>query len=390
MDTLAAIGEVSVDDFMARHWQRAPLLARDALRGFVAPIDPPRLFGWAARDDVESRLVERNAAGRWRLSHGPFERLPSTRRPGWTLLVQGTDLHDDAMHALLARFRFVPDARVDDLMASFATDGGGVGPHVDAYDVFLLQAHGRRRWRIAPPGDARTVAGAPLRLLARFEPVSEWVLEAGDLLYLPPGWQHDGVAVGECMTFSIGFRAPSRREFLSAFLAAAADAPGGADPRYTDRGRAASRRPAEMPADLTGRLREWALGWRPARADVDRFIGCWLTEPKPNVWFERPVRTPSLDRFVALASRGGIRLDRRTRIGWRGRQLFVNGEMPAVPVGAGRWMRQLADRRTLSSADAARALRNGTLAAMLRDWYAAGWLVLAGPPSPSARRSLHR
>lgn len=387
MDPLATIGEVSVDDFMARHWQRAPLLARDALRGFVAPIDPSRLFGWAARDDVESRLVERDAAGRWRLSHGPFERLPSVRRPGWTLLVQGTDLHDDAMHALLARFRFVPDARVDDLMASFATDGGGVGPHVDAYDVFLLQAHGRRRWRIAPPGDAPMVPDAPLKRLARFEPVHEWVLEPGDLLYLPPGWQHDGIAIGACMTFSIGFRAPSRLEFLSAFLAAAADSPGGEDPRFGDRGRPASRRPAEVPADLSRTLRAWALGWRPPRADVDRFIGCWLTEPKPTVWFERPARVPSPARFAAAAARGGLRLDRRTRIGWRGRRLFVNGDMPAVPVGAARWLRRLADRRALSSADATQALSDGPLSEMLRDWYAAGWLHLEVPSGAPVHRA---
>lgn len=380
MDILAAIGEVSVDDFMARHWQRAPLLARRALPGFAAPIDPPRLFELAARDDVESRLVEHDASGRWRLSHGPFDRLPPRRRPGWTLLVQGTDLHDDAMHALLGRFRFLPDARVDDLMASFASDGGGVGPHVDAYDVFLVQAHGRRRWRVAPPGDAPLVPGAPLKLLARFEPVHDWVLEPGDLLYLPPGWQHDGVAIGECMTFSVGFRAPSRREFLAAFLAAAADAPGGPDPRFGDRGRAAARRPAELPEALAGTLRDWALGWRPARAEVERFVGCWLTEPKPNVWFDRPARASSPARFAAAAARDGLRLDRRTRIAWRGARLFVNGEMPAVPRGAARWLRRLADGRALSSADAARALRHEALAAMLHGWLESGWLHAGAPP----------
>ncbi|MEI7447697.1 MAG: cupin domain-containing protein, partial [Burkholderiales bacterium] len=204
MDLLDAIGGLSVHQFMRRHWQRAPLLVRGAFPGFVPPIDPAGLFALAARDDVESRLIRGATTGRPTVAHGPFDRLPARRTPGWTLLVQGVDLHDDAVHALLSRFRFVPDARVDDLMISFATDGGGVGPHVDQYDVFLLQAQGRRRWRIAPPGDASLVAGVPLKLLARFEPTEEWVLEPGDMLYLPPGWGHDGVAVGDCTTFSIG------------------------------------------------------------------------------------------------------------------------------------------------------------------------------------------
>jgi len=153
----------------------------------------------------------------WQLQPGPLHRLPSPRRAGWTVLVQGVDLADDGAHALLQRFRFVPDARLDDLMISYATDGGGVGPHVDSYDVFLLQAHGRRRWRISRQRDLRTVEGAPLQLLADFRPTDEVVLEPGDMLYLPPGVAHEGTAVGECITYSIGFRAPTHQELLEPF-----------------------------------------------------------------------------------------------------------------------------------------------------------------------------
>lgn len=369
---------------MSRHWQRAPLLTRGALPRFAAPIEPDRLFALAARDGVESRLVVHGPGRRWRLSHGPLERLPSRRRPGWTLLVQGTDQHDDAMSALLGRFRFVPDARVDDLMVSFATDGGGVGPHVDSYDVFLLQARGRRRWRIAPPGDDTLVPDVPLKLLARFEPTHEWILEPGDLLYLPPGWQHDGVAVGECMTFSIGLRAPSRIEFLSAFLAAAAESPGGRDPRFADRGRPVARRPAELPSDLADRLRDWARGWRPDPAFVDRFIGTWLTEPKPTVWFDRPVRPPSCARFTTFAARDGVRLDRRTRIAWRGGLLFVNGEVTPMPRGSARWLTRLADRRAWSAVEASQALRAEPIAPMLHGWLVSGWLHVGTPPARAA------
>jgi 50S ribosomal protein L16 3-hydroxylase len=381
MDILTSIGQTSVDEFMARHWQREPLLVRAALPGFVSPIEPARLFAMAADDAVESRLVTR-FDGRWAMRRGPLERLPGRRRPGWTLLVQGLDLHDDAMCALLSRFRFVPDARLDDLMVSFATDGGGVGPHVDSYDVFLLQARGTRRWRVAPPGDASLVPDVPLKLLARFEPDREWLLEPGDLLYLPPGWQHDGTAEGECMTFSIGFRAPSRQEFLTALLAAASDAPGGPEARFTDPGRTVCTHPGELPADLHQRLRRWASSWRPARAEVDRFIGCWLTEPKPTVWFEPPARTPTAMRFATLAGRDGLRLDRRSRMAWRAGAVFVNGEATAPPPGARRWLRRLADRRILTAAECRRALADEVLAGMLHQWLSAGWLQL-GPAGPT-------
>jgi 50S ribosomal protein L16 3-hydroxylase len=373
MPVLESLGELSVDQFMRRHWQRAPLLARAAFPAFAPPIGPAGLFALAARDDVESRLVTA-FDGRWSLRHGPFERLPSRRKRGWTLLVQGVDTHDDAAHALLRRFRFVPDARLDDLMISYASDGGGVGPHVDSYDVFLLQAHGRRRWRIAPPGDATLRPGMPVKLLAAFRPTQEWVLEPGDLLYLPPGWGHDGVADGECTTYSIGFRAPSRTEFLSAFLAEAADAPGGADPRFGDRGRARVEHPAELPADLADRLGRWALDWRPTRAQVDRFVGRFLTEPKASVWFDAPTTRVAPARFAAAAARDGLVLDRRTRIAWRGRTVFVNGEALDASAGARRWLRRLADRRALSAAECPRALAVPDAAAILLAWRDAGWL----------------
>src|SRR5690606_26400779 len=194
-DAVAPLGSLSVDEFMRRHWQRRPLLIRQAIPGFTPPLDPRQLVELAADDDVESRLVTRRR-GRWALEHGPFEPedVPALTRRDWTLLVQGVDLHVDAAHALLARFRFVPDARLDDLMISLAGDGGGVGPHVDSYDVFLLQAWGRRRWRIGPVRQPRLVEGLPLKILDGFEPDEEWVLEPGDMLYLPPGWGHDGIA----------------------------------------------------------------------------------------------------------------------------------------------------------------------------------------------------
>ena len=177
------LGGLSPAAFMRRYWQKRPLLVRQACPGARPPLTRAELLALAARDEVESRLVARRGTG-WTLRHGPMPRsaLPPLRQPGWTLLVQGLDLHVSAARALLERFRFVPDARLDDLMLSYATDQGGVGPHLDTYDVFLLQVHGRRRWRIARPGDDSLVEGLPLKILRHFEPEFEWVLEPGDLL----------------------------------------------------------------------------------------------------------------------------------------------------------------------------------------------------------------
>ncbi len=230
------------------------------------------MFALAARDDVESRLIQRHADDRWQLRHGPLPRraLPPLAQPGWTLLVQGLDLHVDAAHDLLSRFRFVPAARLDDLMLSYASDGGGVGPHIDSYDVFLLQVQGRRRWRIgrAPSGALSLRDDVPLKMLARFEPAQEWLLEPGDMLYLPPGWAHDGVAVGgDCMTASIGFRAPRADELAQALLARLADAPAEARraPRYRDPAQPATTTPAAVPEALQRFAREPCVARWPTR-----------------------------------------------------------------------------------------------------------------------------
>ena len=208
---LPLLGGLTPASFMRRHWQKKPLLVRQAWPGVQPPLGRAALFGLAGRDDVESRLVQRKGA-RWHVRPGPLPRraLPAASMPGWTLLVQGLDLHLATAREMLSQFRFAPDARLDDLMMSWASDGGGVGPHLDSYDVFLLQVHGRRRWRVGRVADAAWQEGQPLKILQNFEPEHDWVLEPGDMLYLPPRWGHDGVAVGgDCMTCSVGFRAPA-------------------------------------------------------------------------------------------------------------------------------------------------------------------------------------
>lgn len=374
---LQRLGAVPVARFMRDAWQRRPVLIRNAFPGFVPPVSRDALFELARRDDVESRLIAR-VDGRWSMKHGPVQRTPSTRRRGWTLLVQGVDVLDEGAHALLGRFRFVPDARLDDLMVSYATDGGGVGPHVDSYDVFLLQAWGRRRWRISQQRDLELVQGAPLKLLADFRAEEEWVLEAGDMLYLPPGVAHDGTAVGECLTYSIGFRAPTYQELFEPWLADFAEratVPG----RYADRGLRPAGRPAALPAGMVGRIHDSLRARRPARRDTQRFLLRYLTEPKAQVVFERPARPMRAQRFAEVAARRGIALARSTRMMYAGGEVGINGECLSVPAGCAEVFHALADRRALASTAVAQLPPAGQ--ALLHDWYAAGWLQLGGGES---------
>lgn len=373
---LRRLGARPVEDFVARDWQRRPALLRKGLPGFESPLTPERLFELARDPDVESRLVSR-VDGHWRLRHGPFAALPARRRPGWSLLVQGVDLHEARVADLAARFRFLPAARFDDVMISFATDGGSVGAHVDAYDVFLLQAQGRRRWRIARNFQPQWVAGAPLRVLARFCHEDEWVLEPGDLLYLPPGVAHEGVAIGESVTISIGFRLPAVQEIAEAWNdRRAREAPLAG--HLADRTRRPTVAPARLPAGLVDDALRRLRIRVPTRAQLKRALLENLTEPKPSVFFDAPHPAWTPERFERAARRQGLRLDLRSRMLYEGGDIALNGEVePAGSVR--RWLRRLADRNALTAQELERAAaaQDGALFATLYGWYRSGWIHLA-------------
>ncbi|MBX3622440.1 MAG: cupin domain-containing protein [Rhizobacter sp.] len=361
------LGGLSPAIFMRRHWQKRPLLIRQAVPGVQPLASRAELFALAGRDDVESRLIVHRGQG-WALKHGPFTRraFPPVSQGKWTLLVQGLDTHLDAAHELMSRFRFVPDARLDDLMVSWASDGGGVGPHVDSYDVFLLQLEGRRRWRIAPPGDQTLVPDVPLKILERFVPEQEWLLEPGDMLYLPPGWGHDGVAEGECMTASIGFRAAGRAEMRSEVLQRMLDAsePPDADRLYRDPRQPATDTPARVPGALLAFAQHEVRRWLDEPHSLACALGEVLSEPKPNVWFEAG--------SASLVEGQGVRLDRRTRMLYDDRHVFINGDAFRAAGRDASLMRRLADRRTLAAAQLARL--SGDARELLAQWAEAGWL----------------
>ena len=370
--TRRLLGGHTTSAFLRRYWHKEALLVSGAIAGFSALLTREQLFGLAARGDVQSRLVER-ARGRYTQHDGPFRRARLARLPArnWTLLVQGVNLHDDAADALLRRFAFIPYARLDDLMISYAAPGGGVGPHFDSYDVFLLQAAGRRRWRYGRQQDMRLLPDAPLRILRHFTPQHDVTLAAGDMLYLPPGYAHDGVALDECMTCSIGFRAPTHQELAEAFvdhLRDTLDVPG----RYADPDLRSTRTPARIDAHMQRRVAQALAAIRWNRDEVARFLGRHLTEPKPEVVFTRGGdRTRAA--FARRIARVGVALDRRTQLLYDDARCYMNGEDTPMPASAATALAQLADRRALA-AEACVALSPETID-LLYDWHRHGFLT---------------
>lgn len=216
--SLTHLGDMPIEIFLRDYWQKKPLLIRNAIPFFESPIDGDELAGLALEDDVESRLILEYGETPWELQHGPFEEKVFSKLPEshWTLLVQAVDQWVPEVHELLQKFRFIPNWRVDDIMISYAPDQGSVGPHYDYYDVFLLQGAGKRRWRIGQNCNVNSprVADTPLNILQNFEQQDEWLLSPGDMLYIPPNVAHWGIAEGESITYSIGFRAPSHADII--------------------------------------------------------------------------------------------------------------------------------------------------------------------------------
>jgi 50S ribosomal protein L16 3-hydroxylase len=293
--------------FLRDYWQKKPLLIRNPWGAWHNPLEPDELAGLACEDDVESRLILQ-AEGAWAVESGP---LPEARfgklgKAPWTLLVQAVDHHVPEVAALIGPFRFIPNWRIDDVMVSYATDGGGVGAHYDQYDVFLIQGLGKRRWQIGALCDADTelLPNDDLRLLANFETLEEWVLEPGDILYVPPRIAHNGVAVGnDCMTYSIGFRAPSRSELIGDWcddlLSSVQD-----DDRYADPHLQAQTNPGEISADALAALHTMITDKLGDRAAFARWFGSYNSTPKyPDVDWE-PDEPIGLTELRALLASG--------------------------------------------------------------------------------------
>ena len=294
-------------EFLRNSWQKKPILIRNAWRSWSNPLEPDELAGLACEEGIESRLVIQSTDG-WTLEHGPIpaERFGEVGKKPWTLLVQSVDHHVPAVAALLEPLRFIPNWRVDDVMVSYAVDGGGVGAHFDQYDVFLVQGLGTRRWQIGERCDEATelLPHDDLRLLAKFEPTDEWILEPGDMLYVPPGFAHNGIAVGDdCMTYSIGFRAPSRGELIARWaehvVAELED-----DDRYADPDLALQDNPGEISAEALARMQAMVAERLLDPEGFARWFGEYCTAPKDHEIDWRPERPMAHAELRAAIDQG--------------------------------------------------------------------------------------
>ena len=303
------LGEITTEQFLAQYWQKQPLLIRNALPGFTSPISPDELAGLACEDTIESRLViEKDGVTPWEVRHGPFTETDFGSLPEshWTLLVQDVEKHAQELHELIQPFRFIPDWRIDDLMISYATNHGSVGPHKDNYDVFLLQGLGKRRWQIStqPVSEDNMTDNLDLCIMKEFQAEQEWILEPGDLLYLPPNVAHYGTAVGECMTYSIGFRAPQSYELLHGFLEHKLEKAlenGAASQTYRDPDLIMQDDPAHISTGNIEKLRTTIQDLLPKSPDeIDHWIGKYLSKSKEHLAIQ--IENPHLDRatFITL------------------------------------------------------------------------------------------
>jgi len=366
------LGGISAHRFLREYWQKKPLLVRRAIPGFQGVVSRDQTFELACDYEPESRLVWHGANG-WQMKHGPLRPKDLRRRGPWTVLVQGLNLLNEDADALLRRFDFVPWARLDDLMVSYATDGGGVGPHFDSYDVFLIQGFGQRRWQVSAQQDLEIVEGAPLSILKRFQVEQEWVLGPGDMLYLPPSYAHNGIAEGQCMTYSVGFRAPAALEIATQFLVHLQDRLL-IEGRYADPNLALPRHTGEISAEMIDQVDDIIdrIAWN--RHSVRDFLGCYLTEPKSHVLFDPPERPLSPKAFATRISKFGVRLHRKSQLLFAGKSFYLNGETIEVPQVDRATIRALSDRRALP----AHTDVGETALAMFYDWYCDGFIVADG------------
>jgi 50S ribosomal protein L16 3-hydroxylase len=370
------LGDMSPKQFMREHWHKKWRHIPKAISGFAELVTPTEIFALACRADVESRLIIKTSKD-WTMERGPFKaaRLKKLPARDWTLLVQGLNLHVPAADALLHRFNFLPHARLDDVMVSLAAPGGGVGPHFDSYDVFLLQGIGTRQWKVSEQKDLDLVEGAPLKILKKMKVDAQFDLTAGDMLYLPPHVAHDGIAVqreGFCTTYSIGFRAPTHQEIADTFLQWLTDTTE-LDGRLSDPDLTATERPGKIPASYVREVERAINKLEINRGTIAQFAGCFATEPKQSVVFDAPDEPLSRSKFAKLAA-NGVRLAAGTLCGYDDLHLYVNGD-PFVMMGDAEFWQGLADLR---AAKVSPSLKTETIDALYA-WYEDGWLHLTSP-----------
>jgi 50S ribosomal protein L16 3-hydroxylase len=384
---LKLLGDRTPEDFLANFWQQRPLLIRQALPGFTSPISAEELAGLACEAEVESRLIlERDGPAPWSVEHGPlaearFATLPSSH---WTLLVQECNRYVPALAELLECFKFIPNWRVDDVMVSYAPEQGSVGPHIDQYDVFLIQGHGSRRWQISTEAVAEDnfLTDVELCIMREFSPSEEWILHPGDMLYLPPGVAHHGVALEDCITLSVGFRAPSHSDLLAGYVDHVLSSLQQTQ-RYTDPGLQPQEHPGEITAQALTQIRSIIRSAVSDDRDLDSWFGQYITEPKagpPQSDFDDEIQpTLTTAQFVELFEDHHLLLrSEDARFAFIRQQdnnaLFVDGQRFALNAAIAFAAPLLCDRRRYSYSELQQALREPAFANLLTDLYNQGYI----------------
>jgi 50S ribosomal protein L16 3-hydroxylase len=377
---------MSPQQFMKTHWHKKPLLVRGAIPAFElakdigepldSAISAEELFKISGNDVVESRLIK---AKPWSFADGPFKKksIPSLDTPDWTLLLQGMEARHPAAAKVISWFRFIPDARLDDLMISIAGPGGGVGPHFDSYDVFLIQMSGRRRWRVSEQKDLTLNPDLPLKILQRFQVEQEWDLEPGDMLYLPPHVAHDGIALDAgCQTWSVGFRAQSYKEMLQEGLWRLAesleDIPA-LEQRFADPKQMATSSAEQLPQEIIGQVAQKLKDLKLDR--VETFlpgIAAYLSEPKPQAYFDGSINDHSLEEFKRLLEKQALKPHPQTRLLALGKTIYCNGE--DMTSGQAQTI-QKAWRSLAAKKQVEGAIREIELENSLFEAFIAGWLI---------------
>jgi 50S ribosomal protein L16 3-hydroxylase len=382
----ALLGGISPQKFMKSFWHKKPLLVRGAIPAFglakemgellSSAIQSEELFEIAGDDAVESRLIQ---AKPWILTNGPFKKrnIPALDDPDWTLLLQGMEAKHPAAAKVLSWFRFIPDARLDDLMISIAGPGGGVGPHFDSYDVFLIQMSGRRRWRISGQKDLTLNPHLPLKILQQFEIEQDWILEPGDMLYLPPQIAHDGIALDAgCQTWSVGFRAQSYKEMLQEGLWRLAESLENIpelEKRFSDPKQVATSSAEQLPQEVIEQVAQKLKGLKLDR--LETFlpgIAAYLSEPKPQAYFSESARQYSPEEFKTILAKQILVPHPQTRLLALGKTIYCNGENMTEGQNAQTkkaWRSLAAKKKTMVT------LGEMNEENSLFDAFQAGWLV---------------
>lgn len=375
---------LSVQDFLDQYWQKKSLLMRNAIRDYAFDLSPEELAGLACEQDVESRMVLQHDRNAWELHHGPFDEAVFAQLPetNWTLLVQDVDKYIPSIAALMRLFRFIPSWRFDDIMISYAVTGGSVGPHTDSYDVFLIQAQGRRRWQTGNKAQSDALLpDLPVRILKDFEAEDEWILEPGDMLYLPPGVAHWGIAADDaCMTWSIGLRTPSVSEMLGSYTQYLLDHVPETQ-HFHDPALSPQDSPSEIQTSAVDLVNVQLEAWLRNNDMKQRWFGCFSTEIKEQLFIEPPEQTITAEQLLGKLQDHSTQRHPFSRYAWsEGKDeqlyLFVCGELFELPAESKSAIAQLCDdaksQRVLFEA----CQHSGVVLEAVTELFNQGWLTL--------------